>query len=183
MDQVIQFFAAPDLKTYIGIRDRTIMELLYATGIRVAELCNLNKQDIDLRNRTLKVTGKGNKERNLPLTKTAVHWIEKTLTHPHRRVKDKKALFLARFGTRLTPRSIDRLFVTYKHLSSIAIPLTPHTLRHTIATHLLENGMDLKTIQQILGHTNLATTTIYTQVSTKFKQETYEKSHPLATSQ
>ncbi len=182
MDQVIQFFAAPDLKTYLGIRDRTIMELLYATGVRVAELCNLDKEDIDFRNLAIKVTGKGNKQRNLPLTKTAAYWIEKNLNHPKRREKDKAAIFLSRWGTRLTTRSIDRLFVSYKHLSSIAIPLTPHTLRHTIATHFLENGMDLKTIQQILGHTNLATTTIYTHVSTKLKQETYEKAHPLANS-
>lgn len=179
-DQIVQFFAAPNLKTYLGVRDRCIMELLYATGIRVAELCSLNIEHIDFKELWIQVTGKGNKDRQIPLTKMAATWLQSTLTHPKRRVKNEAAVFLNRWGTRLTTRSVDRLFVTYKHISNIAIPLTPHTLRHTIATHFLENGMDLKTIQEILGHTNLATTTIYTKVSTKLKKETYDKAHPLA---
>ncbi len=181
-DQVIQFFASPNIKTYLGVRDRCIMELLYATGIRVAELCALNIEHIDFKELWIQVTGKGNKDRRIPLTKMAASWLQKTLIHPKRKVKDEKAVFLNRWGTRLTTRSVDRLFVTYKHLANIAIPLTPHTLRHTIATHFLENGMDLKTIQEILGHTNLSTTTIYTKVSTKLKKETYDKAHPLAKS-
>ncbi len=180
VDQVTQFFAAPDLKTYIGVRDRCIMELLYATGMRVAELCSLDVDHIDFKDLWIKVTGKGNKERQIPLTKIAVSWLNQTLSHPNRRVKEENAVFLNRWGTRLTTRSVDRLFVTYKHISNIAIPLTPHTLRHTIATHFLENGMDLKAIQEILGHTNLATTTIYTKVSIKLKKEAYNKAHPLA---
>lgn len=179
-DQVIQFFNAPDLKTYLGVRDRCIMELLYATGIRVAELCALDIKDIDFKSHWIQVTGKGKKERRIPLTKIAVKWLKETLHHTERKAKDEKAVFLNRFGTRLTTRSVDRLFVNYKHISNIAIPLTPHTLRHTIATHFLENGMDLKTIQEILGHTNLATTTIYTRVSSKLQKETYDKAHPLA---
>jgi integrase/recombinase XerC len=179
-DQVIQFFAAPDIKTYLGVRDRSIMELLYATGIRVAELAALNKGDIDESDPAIKVLGKGKKERIIPLTKTALYWLKQTLSHSKRREKDEKAVFLNRWGARLTTRSIDRLFIAYKHQAHIAIPLTPHTLRHTIATHFLENGMDLKTIQEILGHTNLATTTIYTKVSIKLKKETYNKTHPLA---
>ncbi len=181
IDQVIQFFASPNLKTYVGIRDRAIMELLYATGIRVSELCALNKEDLDKENLWIKVTGKGNKERTIPLTNVALNWIEKNLNHAKRREKEKNAVFLNRWGTRLTSRSIDRLFVQYKHQANIAIKLTPHTLRHTIATHFLENGMDLKTIQEILGHSNLATTTIYTKVSSQLKKETYDKTHPLVT--
>jgi integrase/recombinase XerC len=177
-EQVIQFFNTPDLTTYLGVRDRTIMELLYATGIRVSELCSLDKQNIDLKEGMMVVLGKGGKERKLPLTKAAMYWIEFNLNHPGRDEVDKKALFLNRFGTRLTTRSVDRAFVEYKHRSSIAACLTPHTLRHTIATHFLDNGMDLKTIQEILGHSNLATTTIYTKVSTRLKRETYEKTHP-----
>ncbi len=179
-DQVIQFFASPNIKTYLGVRDRCIMELLYATGIRVSELAGLNKTDVDESEPAIKVRGKGNKERIIPLTKTALYWIKQLVDHPKRSETDSKAIFLNRSGGRLTTRSIDRLFVSYKHLAHIALPLTPHTLRHTIATHFLENGMDLKTIQEILGHTNLATTTIYTKVSIKLKKETYDKTHPLA---
>jgi len=178
-DQVILFFSAPNLKTYLGIRDRAIMELLYATGIRVSELAGLNKQDLDRENLWMKVRGKGNKERVIPLTAVALEWIEKNLHHPKRREKEKEAVFLNRWGSRLTTRSIDRLFVAYKKEANIAIKLTPHTLRHTIATHFLENGMDLKTIQEILGHSNLTTTTIYTKVSSQLKKETYDKAHPL----
>lgn len=178
-DQVLQFFSAPNLKTYVGVRDRAIMELLYATGIRVSELAALNKQDVDRDNFWIKVTGKGNKERIIPLTTIALHWIDKNLHHAKRREKEKEAVFLNRWGSRLTTRSIDRLFVAYKKRANIAIKLTPHTLRHTIATHFLENGMDLKTIQEILGHSNLATTTLYTKVSYQLKKETYDKTHPL----
>lgn len=181
-DQVVQFFASPNLKNCLGVRDRCIMELLYGTGIRVSELCALNTEDIDLNSLWIKVLGKGNKERAIPLTEMAAFWLKEYLTHHKRRVKDEKAIFLNRWGTRLTTRSIDRLFNFYKRESNIAIPLTPHTLRHTIATHFLENGMDLKTIQEILGHTNLVTTTIYTKVSTKLKKEAYNKAHPLAKS-
>jgi integrase/recombinase XerC len=177
-EQVIQFFKAPDLTTYLGVRDRTIMELLYATGIRVGELCSLNKSSVNLKEGMLQVLGKGGRERRLPLTKAAVYWIEYNLNHPGRLEEDTSALFLNRFGSRLTTRSVDRAFVAYKHLSNIAVSLTPHTLRHTIATHFLENGMDLKTIAEILGHTNLSTTTVYTRVSTRLKRETYEKTHP-----
>lgn len=178
--QVIQLFSAPSIKTYLGVRDRCIMELFYATGIRVAELCSLNKGDIDLENLLIQVLGKGNKERRIPLTKIGALWLKQCLTHPKRLERDRKAIFLNRSGSRLTTRSVDRLFNFYKRKACIAVPLTPHTLRHTLATNFLENGMDLKTIQEILGHTNLATTTIYTQVSGKLKKEAYDKAHPLA---
>ena len=179
-EQVVQFFKAPNLKTYLGVRDRCLMELLYATGIRVAELCAINRRDIDFKNRWIEVTGKGNKERRIPLTEVAIHWLKECLNHTKRVEQDPNAVFLNRSGTRITTRSVDRMFNAYKRCSHIAVHLTPHTLRHTLATHFLENGMDLKIIQEILGHTNLVTTTIYTQVSGKLKKEAYEKAHPLA---
>lgn len=186
--QVLDFLEAPDLGSVLGLRDRTIMEILYGSGLRVSELCALNRKDIDLSGCMVKVKGKGKKERVVPLTEISVQWIEKYLAFParyedgkmHRKQVDPEALFLNRWGERLTVRSIDRSFLQYRKEVGIALELTPHTLRHTIATHLLENGMDLKTIQEILGHKNLATTTIYTNVSTKLKSEVYNRCHPLA---
>lgn len=179
-DQIIALFAAPNITTYLGYRDRTIMEVLYSSGLRVSELCGLDKGDLDFKLLLIKVKGKGKKERVVPFTTTAMEWLKKYLSHPGRVEKEKEAIFLNRSGGRLTTRSVDRLFVDYKKKCGIALPITPHILRHSIATHLLENGMDLKMIQEILGHTNLTTTTIYTAVSGKLKKETYRRCHPLA---
>lgn len=187
--QVLDFLEAPDLSSPLGVRDRTIMELLYGSGLRISELCALDRKDVDLKERMVKVKGKGKKERIVPLTSVSAEWIQKYLHLPsryqdgkmHRREVDKNAIFLNRWGERLTVRSVDRSFHLYRQKVGLALELTPHTLRHTIATHLLENGMDLKTIQEILGHKNLATTTIYTSVSTKLKSDVYHRCHPLAT--
>jgi len=179
-DQILQFFQTPDVKTYLGVRDRSIMELLYSSGLRVSELCQLDRSDFEFRQRLVKVKGKGKKERIVPLTEVAIEWIKKYLSHLERKEKDSLAVFLNRNGTRLSTRSVDRLFSHYKKKAGIVIEITPHTLRHTIATHLLEKGMDLKTIQEILGHTNLATTTIYTAVSSTLKKEVYHQCHPFA---
>ncbi|MEI6531277.1 MAG: site-specific tyrosine recombinase/integron integrase [Chlamydiota bacterium] len=181
-EQVQRLFDAPDQKSYLGVRDRTIMEILYSSGLRVSELVGLNRRDFDSVNQSLRLLGKGKKERVVPITDTAAGWILKYLEHKERALieKDHEALFLGRFGTRLTPRSVDRKFALYLQASGIAGTVTPHTIRHTIATHWLENGMDLKTIQALLGHSCLATTTIYTHVSTKLKKEVYDKSHPRA---
>ena len=122
------------------------------------------------------------------MTQTAAGWIAQYLDHGarvqdgtyHHREKDSKAVFLNRWGERISTRSIDRVFRGYLLQSGLAEDVTPHTMRHTIATHWLENGMDLKTIQEILGHSSLMTTTIYTRVSTTLKKEVYGKAHPLS---
>ena len=131
--------------------------------------------------RTLRVMGKGKKQRVVPMTKTAAQWLSQYLYHPERASieKDSMALFLNKWGKRLTVRSIDRTFEGYRKQSGW-VGVTPHTMRHTIATHWLERGMDLQTIRTCLGHSSLVTTTIYTQVSTRLKKEVYDKSHPLA---
>lgn len=184
-DQILQFFEKPNLDSYLGFRDRCLMELFYSSGLRLSELVNMNRSDLfDFQ---IKVMGKGKKERIIPVTKTAWDWLSRYLDHPlrhldtqeHQAEKDPSAIFLNRWGKRISMRSIDRLFVQYLRQSGLANRITPHTLRHTIATHWLEKGMDLKTIQTILGHENLATTTIYTQVSPRLKQEVYQKAHPL----
>lgn len=185
-EQICRLFDMPDTNTLMGYRDRTIMELFYSSGLRVSELAGLNRSDFDPSQLLLKIRGKGKKERIVPVTKNACDWIHAYLNHSerHREIdghlaeKDHEAVFLNRFGTRLTTRSIDRLFVRYLKESSLAADITPHTIRHTIATHWLENGMDLKTIQLLLGHNSLATTTIYTHVSHKLKQKVFEQSHP-----
>ncbi|NDD57975.1 MAG: tyrosine recombinase XerC [Chlamydiae bacterium] len=186
--QVERLFALPDLSSYLGLRDRCIMELFYSSGLRVSELVGLNRQDLDERNFCLRILGKGKKQRVVPITRNACEWLLKYLRHEeryldlegHRSEKDSQAIFLNKWGTRLTVRSVDRKFDEYLKISGLAGKITPHTIRHTIATHWLEKGMDLKTIQVLLGHSSLATTTIYTHVSSKLKQEVYEKSHPLA---
>lgn len=179
-DQVQHLFCQPDLSSHLGFRDRAIMELFYSSGLRLSEVTGLNRRDFDAKNLILNVFGKGKKQRQAPITETAADWISRYLVHPGREEKDGEAIFLNKWGTRLTPRSVDRNFAAYLKASGLSERVTPHTIRHTIATHWLENGMDLKTIQMLLGHTSLATTTIYTHVSSKLKREVYDKTHPRA---
>lgn len=187
-DQVTYLFEQPDTTNYLGYRDRAILELFYSSGLRVSELVALNRQDFDPVNLTVKLRGKGKKERLIPITRNAAHWIKTYLDNPdryhdckdHSAEVDHHAVFLNKKGTRLSARSVDRNFEAYIKQSGLAGRATPHTIRHTIATHWLENGMDLKTIQVLLGHSSLSTTTIYTQVSTKLKTKVYDETHPRA---
>jgi len=189
-EQVELFMEQPDINRYLGLRDRAIIELFYSSGLRLSELVQLSREDIDLNRLCMKLRGKGKKERLIPMTQQAGEWLRKYLLHPLRYVQtkehaaevDKKAIFLSKWGKRITTRSVDRLFKEYFKRSGFAQEVTPHTLRHTIATHWLERGMDLKTIQTLLGHESLSTTTIYTQVSSKVKKEVYERAHPRAKS-
>lgn len=186
-EQVIHLFEQPDTSSYLGYRDRCIMELFYSSGLRISELVGLNRQDFDERNFRLKIMGKGKKQRIVPITKTAAQWLQDYLKHPqrfldsdeHKAQVDEQAIFLNKWGKRLTTRSVDRNFEAYLKASGLVGKITPHTIRHTIATHWLEKGMDLKTIQVLLGHSSLATTTIYTHVSSRLKREVYDKAHPL----
>ncbi len=187
-DQVQRLFEQPDTKSYLGFRDRCIMELFYSSGLRVSELTALDRKDIDTENLHMRLKGKGKKERIVPITKNAADWIVAYLNHEERHREldghfpeaDPEAVFLNKLGTRLTTRSVDRMFDKYLTESGLAAKITPHTIRHTIATHWLEHGMDLKTIQTLLGHTSLATTTLYTHVSAKLKKSAYDAAHPRA---
>lgn len=186
--QVQNLLEQPDTASYLGFRDRTMMELLYSSGLRVSELVALERADVDLDSLLIKLKGKGKKERVIPITQNAATWIENYLKHEmrhknsseHLKEQDSKALFLNKWGQRITTRSVDRKFMKYHIQSGLPGDITPHTIRHTIATHWLENGMDLKTIQVLLGHSSLSTTSIYTHVSTKLKKEAYDKAHPRA---
>ncbi|HSX26107.1 MAG TPA: tyrosine recombinase XerC [Chlamydiales bacterium] len=187
-EQVEHLFKQPDTANYLGFRDRVILELFYSSGLRLSEVAGLNRRDLDAKGQVLNVFGKGKKQRQVPITETAADWIIRYLNHverdldgkEHRAQADKEAIFLNKWGKRLTTRSIDRMFSAYLKASGLSERITPHTIRHTIATHWLEKGMDLKTIQMLLGHTSLATTTIYTHVSSKLKREVYDKTHPRA---
>ncbi|NGX30824.1 MAG: Tyrosine recombinase XerC [Chlamydiae bacterium] len=186
--QVELLLDQPNTKQYLGLRDRVMMEVLYSSGLRISELVQLNREDVDLKKRLCRVRGKGRKERLVPITKNATNWIEKYLYHldrisdskKHKKQKDAKAIFLNRDGMRITTRSSERSFRKYLLKAGLGLSVTPHTIRHTIATHWLENGMDLKTISILLGHSSLSTTTIYTHVSPRLKKETYDKAHPRA---
>lgn len=187
-EQVQTLFDQPDTHEYLGFRDRCIMELFYSSGLRVSELVGLNRNEFDPQNLVVRLWGKGRKQRVIPITKNAAEWISAYLEHPERKRDidghlaqvDDDAVFLNKLGTRLSPRSVDRKFDKYLTTSGLAGKVTPHTIRHTIATHWLENGMDLKTIQVLLGHSSLATTTIYTHVSSGLKKNVYDATHPRA---
>jgi len=152
----------------------------------VSELVGLFRDDLDSGGMWIRVRGKGKKERTLPITETAARFVRAYLTHPerlletktHQAQKDPKAIFLNRWGNRLTVRSVDRLFKKYLVKSGVPGDVTPHTIRHSIATHWLEKGMDLKTIQSLLGHSSLKATTVYTKVSPELKRKSYDSSHP-----
>ncbi|MGH2755742.1 MAG: tyrosine recombinase XerC [Actinomycetota bacterium] len=169
----------------IGLRDRAILELLYGSGLRVAELCGLDVDDIDLRRRTLRVIGKGRKERGLPMSVPASRALAGYLGEPRRslllagRGRGGAALFLGARGGRLGPRGVRAMISRYM-TSEGAKAIGPHALRHSFATHLLDGGADLRAVQELLGHDNLATTQIYTHVSTERLRAVYEKSHPRA---
>lgn len=187
-EQVERLFNLPDIETYLGFRDRTLMELLYSSGLRVSEIAGLNRLDIKFDEGLIRLRGKGKKERIVPVTTNALQWLERYLHHidrnkdldRHKAEINPEAVFLNCHGERLSTRSIDRNFEKYLIASGLSAHVTPHTIRHTIATHWLEKGMDLKTIQVLLGHSALATTTIYTHVSTKLKRKVYDESHPRA---
>lgn len=187
-EQVQRLLSQADCSDYLSLRDRAAMELFYSSGLRVSELTALNRDDFDAKQLRLRVRGKGKKERQIPLTKTAADWIMRYLDDPERHLdvnnhiaeEDHEAIFLNRFGTRLSSRSVDRRFMEYLRASGIAGRVTPHTIRHTIARYWLENGMDLKTIQLLLGHSSVSSTTIYTHVSTGLKKKVYDEAHPHA---
>lgn len=181
-EEVEHLFKQPDMAVYTGFRDRVIMEVFYSSGLRLSELVGLNRSDFDPKGRLLTIFGKGKKQRQTPITETAAKWLLAYLEHPEREedVNAKGAIFLNKWGKRLSARSVDRKFAAYLKASGLSERITPHTIRHTIATHWLEKGMDLKTIQLLLGHTSMATTTIYTHVSSKLKREVYDKTHPRA---
>jgi site-specific recombinase XerD len=157
-------------------RDAAIMEVFYASGMRRAELAGVRLADVDLAERTIRVTGKGNKERTVLINRTAATAIEAYLrVRPH---SADPRLFLGRGGKGLTPKHVWRIFRTIYRLSGIQKHASPHTLRHSFATHLVENGVDLETVRELLGHESLATTGVYLQLAMGHKRRAYDEAHP-----
>jgi integrase/recombinase XerC len=167
----------------IAIRDSAMLEILYASGARVAELCGLNFEDIDYERQAIRVLGKGNKERSIPIGIPAMKALKNWIDNARPQIASDKsgsALFIGLRGKRIDQRTVRT--VVYEALSAIEglEKLGPHALRHSAATHLLEGGADLRTVQEILGHASLATTQIYTHVSTERLQKAYKQAHPRA---
>ena len=169
----------------VGLRDRALLELLYGSGLRVAELCGLDVDDVDLRASTVLVTGKGRKQRRVPISDPARDAIAAYLPcrawflEKGREKTDGSALLLNQRGRRLDQRSVRAALTRYSKAEGLP-PISPHGLRHSYATHLLDGGADLRAVQELLGHENLATTEIYTHVSTERLRAVYEQSHPRA---
>lgn len=189
MEDAVRFIETPDLNTDLGKRDRAILEFLYATGMRVGELVNLNLKDIDFRERLVRVTGKRKKQRILPFGEPALqalmYYLNETrpvfLNNCPPAERDEQAVFLNYQGTRITTRSVGRMVDKYiKLCTDIHRDISPHSLRHSFATHLLDSGADLRDIQELLGHARLSTTQIYTQVSMEKLIEVYDRAHPKA---
>lgn len=188
MEDAVRFIESPDLETDLGRRDRAILEFLYATGMRVGELVNLNLKDIDFREKLVRVTGKRKKQRVLPFGEPALQSLMFYLNETRSNFlnncppadRDEQAVFLNYQGTRITTRSVGRM--VDKHIKQVADihDISPHSLRHSFATHLLDSGADLRDIQELLGHVRLSTTQIYTHVSMEKLIEVYDRSHPKA---
>jgi len=187
VEDAVRFIETPDLNTDLGKRDRAILEMLYGTGVRVSELVKLGLRDVDFKNRTVRVKGKRRKERIVPFGEPALHALMNWLTvrgaflqNAPPEERDNDAVFLNYQGTRITTRSVGRMVDKYIKICAGIHDISPHSLRHSFATHLLDSGADLRDIQELLGHARLSTTQIYTHVSMEKLIEVYDKAHPKA---
>jgi len=178
--EVLKLIEAP-AGDILGLRDKAILETLYSTGMRVSELVNMDINNCDLVGGVVKVFGKGKKERLAPIGNKASKAINDYIRASKLiRSSDKKAIFLNKNGNRMTDRSVRRVVDRYVKKTSLHNDISPHTFRHSFATHLLNRGADLRSVQELLGHASLSTTQIYTHVSTERMKEAYQKAHPRA---
>jgi integrase/recombinase XerC len=164
----------------LSTRDKAIMELFYSSGLRLSELVNLNLPALDLKDRTVRVEGKGNKTRILPIGRFAVSALQNWLEERTRLPKGDAAVFIGRSGRRLTPRAIQLRVNTWSRRMGLGVHVHPHMLRHSFATHLLESSADLRGVQELLGHANISTTQIYTHVDFQHLAKVYDAAHPRA---
>lgn len=189
IEQVERLLSAPDENDALGMRDRSMLETLYSTGIRVSELVGLNIDDIDLTGASMRIRGKGKKERMVPLGSHALNAIARYVemlkadarfSAAWNDAQSDRPLFLNKHAKRLSSRSVRRKLDKYLKQVGLDPSISPHTLRHSFATHLLDNGADLRSVQELLGHQSLSTTQVYTHLSTQRKLDAYEEAHPRA---
>ncbi len=183
-EQIEKLLSNPDTTTLLGARDRAMLEVLYSTGMRVSELIALNVGDVDLSSNVVRVQGKGKKRRVIPLgpgaVRTILHFLDLRRNDPRNGSFDAEALFINKHGQRLSTRSVRRKLDKYLLEAGLDLSVSPHTLRHSFATHMLRRGADLRSVQEMLGHQSLSTTQVYTHLSGETVKEDYDQSHPRA---
>ncbi|NQT73225.1 MAG: tyrosine recombinase XerC [Chloroflexi bacterium] len=180
-EEIISLLSAPDISTTQGIRDLAILELLYASGLRISEITSLNIGSVDMETRQVRVWGKGSKERMVLMGQPAALVLEKYLKYGRKQLLGQNttdALFLNRYGKRIAERRIQYIIKKYAEKAGIKTRVHPHMLRHTFATHMLDGGADLRVVQELLGHSNLASTQIYTHVTRSQMRSRYLEAHP-----
>jgi tyrosine recombinase XerD subunit len=175
-----KLLSSPDIETHFGLRDKAMFETIYATGLRVSELVNLTLSEINLSAGWLRVTGKGDKERIVPLGELSIDWLDRYLkeSRPALMKKPHDGVFISSRGTCITRQAFWQMIKKYAIMADISAEFSPHTLRHAFATHLLNHGADLRTVQMLLGHTDLSTTQIYTHVAKDRLQKLHAHHHP-----
>ena len=182
-EEIKRLLETPPIETWLGARDRAILETLYSTGIRVSELVGLNMDDIDFLGEVVHIRGKGKKERIAPISSSALQAIQHYMEFRNKRAQsntnfDMKVLFVNKHGQRLSTRSVRRKMDKYLKMVGLDPAISPHTLRHSFATHMLNNGADLRSVQELLGHQSLSTTQVYTHLTTRRLKEVYDEAHP-----
>ena len=182
-EEVKRLLETPPTDNWLGARDKAMLETLYSTGIRVSELVALNMDDVDFLGEVIHVRGKGKKERIAPIGASALQVIQHYMEFRNRRAQnnenfDSRVLFVNKHGRRLSTRSVRRKMDKYIKIAGLDPSISPHTLRHSFATHMLNNGADLRSVQELLGHQSLTTTQVYTHLTTKKMKEVYESAHP-----
>ncbi len=180
MAEVNALLDAPDTSTFIGLRDKTMLELMYATGLRVSELVNLKYSSFDFERSVIKVLGKGSKERIIPFGDSALSWLKQYIDFRRQNnlSMNSKYFFISQKLSQVTRQSFWQRVEHYQKIASIPYKISPHTLRHAFATHLLNNGADLRSVQMLLGHSDLSTTQIYTHIAKQRLSEMIKKHHP-----
>lgn len=180
-DEVEGLLEAPDIKTDVGMRDRSMLELLYACGLRVSELVGIQLTEVILSDGVIRVTGKGSKTRLVPMGEEAVDWIKKYLAESRQNILNKqtsKFLFVTNRGGEMTRQAFWYLIKKYALMANINKPMSPHILRHAFATHLINHGADLRVVQMLLGHSDISTTQIYTHVARERLKKLHQEHHP-----
>ncbi len=182
-EEIKRLLDTPPIETWLGARDRAILETLYSTGIRVSELVALNMDDVDFLGEIIHIRGKGKKERIAPISSSALQAIQHYMEFRNKRAQsnanfDTKVLFVNKHGHRLSTRSVRRKMDKYLKMAGLDPNISPHTLRHSFATHMLNNGADLRSVQELLGHQSLSTTQVYTHLTTRKLKEVYDHAHP-----